>query len=165
MPLRENNSLNICRGIYCRVSSIFIRLESLRSVKASTVQKRGDRKTVRPWLPATEPSCLRHAQHRPDSIMLLSKFILLLHLRTYAIWQTLCSSQNQLLAKSKISKYVGFSGFLRDLRIKLSIKFPSPSPPKKGYKTCCHGVLFYLTLAYLPLLSALLRSLVFHCIL
>lgn len=72
--------------------------------------------------------------------------------------------KNQLLAKSKISKYVGFSGFLRDLRIKLSIKFPSPPPPKKEYKTCCHGVLFYLTLAYLPLLSALLRSLVFHCI-
>ena len=40
----------------------------------------------------------------------------------YTIENIVFSQRSLLLAKSQVSKSVGFSGFLRDLRIKLSIK-------------------------------------------
>lgn len=90
MPLGENNSLNICHGIYCRVLSIFIRLKSLSSVKALVVQKWGDKKHMRPHLPAMEPSRLRHAQYSIEPIL----HAIIVQVHTFTPFENLCHIEN-----------------------------------------------------------------------
>lgn len=75
------------------------------------------------------PTVSLHACSVHSAALSLSYNAVIVQVRAFTPFENLCnienvvfSQQSLLLAKSKISKSVGFSGFLRDLRIKLSIK-------------------------------------------
>lgn len=107
--------------------SVFIRLKSLSEFYEGfyCFEMYRNKENTRQCLPTIRP----HVCSMHSAALSLSYNALIVQVCAFTPFENLCnienivfSQQSLLLAKSKINKSVGFSGFLGDLRIKLSIK-------------------------------------------